>query len=181
MAQTDQESKSRAQLEALLGSPMRLRAVMTLVLVGAWYFAVYQPAVGHIEQKQQTLAMERKRLQLAETIEHLRSENKRFRDRFPKQRDQNAAIQDLLEGIRPFPLKLTNLDPKPPKDVGPFKSMLLDVGVEGDYLTLEKLLRWLETNPRLYRVDQIRIDPARVGNGGRLNYRMQLVLMGVLG
>ncbi len=182
MAEQSAASKSRQQLEGILRSPTRLRAVITIFLVGAWYFGVYQPAVTRIEAKQRQLDGERKRLLLASNIEDLRNENNRFRSRFAKQNDQNAAVQYLIKGVRAFPLKLTNLDHKMPKDVGPFKTIFVTLGVEGEYPTLEKLMRWIETNPRMYRIDQIRIDPLRFGCKNNQNiYKMQLVIMGVLG
>jgi type II secretory pathway component PulM len=181
MAQPAKVSKTKQQLEGILRSPTRLRAVITIFLVGLWYFAIYQPAVTQIDEKQRQLDGERKRLLLASNIEDLRNENDRFRRRFPTQTDQNAAVQYLIEGVRAFPLKLTNLDHKMPKDVGPFKTMFVTLGVEGEYPTLEKLVRWVETNPRMYRIDQIMLDPPRFGVTAQNSYKLQLVIMGVLG
>ena len=40
MSQQAKVSKSKQQLEGVLRSPMRLRAVITIFLVGLWYFAI---------------------------------------------------------------------------------------------------------------------------------------------
>jgi type II secretory pathway component PulM len=181
MAQPAKVSKTKQQIEGILRSPTRLRAVITVFLVGGWYFAIYQPAVTRIEEKQRLLDGERKRLALATNIDDLRIENERFRSRFPKQSDQNAAVQYLIEGVRALPLKLTSLDHKMPKDVGPFKTMFVTLSVQGDYPTLEKLLRWIEVNPRMYRIDQLRLDPPRYGVSDQNAYSMQVVVMEVLG
>jgi hypothetical protein len=181
MAQQADKPSAKARIQTLLRNPTRLRVAITVVLAGIWFFAIYQPTVAQIGDKQQRLETERKRLALAETIGDLRAETQRFKLRLPKHADQNAAIQYLLDGVRSFPLSNTTLDPKSPKEIGPFKTLVADLGVDGQYADLEKLLRWLETNSRLYRIDQIRIDPAKVGKGERPAYRMQLIVIGVLG
>ena len=69
-------------------------------------------------------------------------------------------MQYLLGGIRRFPLRLTALDCDPPRDVGPYKAVVLRVDLEGAFFDMDALLRWLESNPRLFRIDSLRISPS---------------------
>jgi hypothetical protein len=166
--------------ESLHRHPNRFRAILTLSLVAFWYFACYQPIVGQIDETRQQYEIERKRLALAEQIEELRKQTQSFADRLPKVVDQNAALQYLIDGVRALPLKLINLEPKMPKDVGPYKSVVADLTVEGNYADAERLLRWVEGNPkRLYRVDAIRLDPSKPMPGQPRRYKMQILIVGV--
>jgi hypothetical protein len=182
MTETEPKRRSplQARLEALVRHPLQFRVAIAVALIVAWYLAYYQPTVAAIEATRARLEIERKRLGLAEQIEDLRGQAARFRDRIPALTDQNAALQYLLDAVRAYPLKLTSLEPKPPKEVGPYKTLVVDITVEGAYGDLERLLRWVETNPeRLFRVDLIRLERARLQGPGVPRYQMQLVITGV--
>ena len=56
--------------------------------------------------------------------------------------------------------------------------MVLRIELEGRFLNLNALLRWLETNDRLCRVDLIRIVPHQKDNN---LVKMQLTVLGVMG
>ncbi len=129
---------------------------------------------SHVEK----LAAEEKRLSVAEDIEHLRKEEKRFVQRIPGKRDPDEWIEYFLSGIRPLPLKLNSLDAKPPIDVGPYQAIVVNCELEGSFPDMEKLIRWIEYNDRLIRIDLLRINPHRSGNGTMV---LSLVLLGVMG
>jgi hypothetical protein len=84
----------------------------------------------------------------------------------------------VLDGIRKLPLKLITLDATGTKNVGPYTAIVMNVELEGQYADLDSLLRWLETNERLFRVDELKVAPQRNGNG---NLVMQVTVVGVMG
>ena len=140
--------------------------------------AIYLPLRDGIEDTRHKLSGERKRLNLARDIEHLRNQYQNFKHRLPEKSDPNEWVQYVLGGVRRFPLKLTTLDSDPLRDVGPYQAVVLRIELEGSFPDLHGFLGWLETNERLFRVDAVKIQPHRTGNGTLV---MQLTVLGVLG
>jgi len=166
------------QLINRLYDPVQLRVFTTGVVLLAGYAGIYMPLSDRIETASRKLDVETKRLDLAREIEDLRSLQKKFKDRIPEKSDANEWVQYVLGGIRGFPLKLAALDSDPLRDIGPYKVLVLRVELEGSFPDLNHFVGWLETNDRLFRVDSVRIQPHRSGNGTMI---MQLSVLGVMG
>jgi Tfp pilus assembly protein PilO len=161
-----------------LYDPLQLRVFLTGTVLVAGYLAIYSPLSDRIEASSRQLTAETKRLDLAREIEHLRSQFAKFKDRIPEKSDAKEWVQYVLDGMRRFPLKLVTLDSEPLKEVGPYKAVSLRIELEGSFPDMNGFLEWLETNDRLFRIDQVRIQPHRSGNGAMV---MQLNVLGVMG
>jgi hypothetical protein len=178
MGQSEKKSAIKAQLVDRLHNPVQLRVLIAGTVLLAGYAGIYVPLSGQIDATSRQLAAETKRLDLARAIEHLRSQHKKFKNRVPEKSDANEWVQYVLGGIRRFPLKLVGLDTDPIRDVGPYKAIVLRIELEGAFPGMNGLLAWFETNERLFRVDLVRIQPHRSGNGTLV---MQLTVLGVMG
>ena len=168
----------KASLIEGLYNPLQLRIFITATVLLMAYAGVFMPLDSSIADTTRQLAQEQRRLELARDIEHLRSEQKQFENRLPKQRDPNEWVEYLLNGIRGLPLKLVMLDSKTPQDIGPFKAVVLICELEGAFQDMEQLIRWIEFNDRLFRIDSVRIAPHRSNNGLLV---IQLIVLGVMG
>jgi hypothetical protein len=177
MSQPENSGGLKAKLIERLHHPLQLRIFVAAAVLLVGYGAVYSPLESSISETTHQLAKEEHRLDLARGIEHLRAEQKRFQDRLPKERDPNEWVEYLLGGIRVLPLKLVTLDAKTPQDVGPFKAVVLICELEGAFHDMEQLLRWIEFNDRLFRIDSVKISPHRSNNGTLV---LQLVVLGVM-
>jgi hypothetical protein len=173
-----QRSKMAAGLLDRLHNPMQLRVFLTASVLFISYATVYMPLDSSIADTTRMLTLEDKRLSLARDIEHLRAQQKGFQDRLPEVRDPNEWVEYVLGEIRTLPLKLVTLEAKTPVDVGPFKAVVLICELEGAFHDMEQLVRWLEYNDRLFRIDSVRITPHRSNNGLLV---MQLMILGVMG
>jgi Tfp pilus assembly protein PilO len=188
-AQVDHLATLKTALDDLCHNTLRLRIAIAVVLAVLWYFAVYSPLTGRIEAARTLLDTERRRLALAEDIEELRAETKRFHDRLPPRPDPNEAIQHLLQGVKALPVRLVSLDPATSKDIGPYKTVSVTLKAEGQYTDLDRMLRWIESNPRILRIESISIAPADgrgesgkvAGPAGPPQYKMDLEILGVIG
>jgi hypothetical protein len=184
-----EKAKNAAALQAALNgiwrNPMRLRIALAVVLAGVWYGGIYRPLVGQIESTRADLDTERKRIAMAEVIEGLRAQTKRFHDRLPPRADPNEEIQYLLDGVKALPVRLVSLNPMPPKEMEPYKTVAVRLQAEGRHPDLDRLLRWLEGNRRILRIEEITIEPADEGKatkaGQARQYKMDLIIMGVIG
>ena len=92
--------------------------------------------------------------------------------RFPRVtlETEDAADQEyrrrLVDGVRALPVKLLRLDSEAPIGVGPYEAAVLRLAVSGPVADLDKLLKWLETDDRLFRIDAFELTPPH-GNAGR--------------
>jgi Tfp pilus assembly protein PilO len=177
----DATGKRKADLKSRaierLHDPTKLRAVVTATVLLVAYAGMYAPLSSQIAGATAEINHQQRLCQLAADVEHLRAEYKSFTDRLPKQSDSKEWVQYLLGGIRRFPLRLTALDCDPPRDVGPYKAVVLRVELEGSFFDMDALLRWLESNHRLLRIDSLRISPSR---SSRDILVMQLTVLGVM-
>jgi Tfp pilus assembly protein PilO len=178
MSATETRGGFKANLIERLHHPVQLRVFITATVLLVGYGGVYMPLDSSIAESTRQLTREQQRLNLARDIEHLRAEQKRFQDRLPRERDPNEWVQYLLGGIRTLPLKLVTLDAKTPLDVGPFKAIVLHCELVGSFHDMEQLLRWIEFNDRLFRIDSVKISPHRSNDGTLV---LQLVVLGVMG
>jgi hypothetical protein len=161
-----------------LHHPFQLRLFVTAAVLLVGYVGVYMPLDSTIADTTRQLTKEQKRLALARDIEQLRAQQERFQKRIPTQIDQNEWVEYVLGGIRVLPLKLVALEARSPQDIGPFKVVVLNCEIEGGFHDMEQLIRWLEFNERLLRIDSVRMAPHRSNNGTLV---MQLVILGVMG
>ncbi len=178
MPGSDQKAAIKRQLLESLQNPVKLRALTTSFVLVVGYAAVYMPLSDQIEATSRSLAAETKRLDAAREIESLRAQYQKFSDRLPEKSDPNEWVEYVLGGVRRFPLKLVQWDTEPLREVGPYKAVALRLEMEGAFPDMNGLLSWLETNDRLFRIEQVRIQPHRSGNGTMV---MQLTVLGVMG
>jgi hypothetical protein len=172
-------TRKKAALQGLLEplySSGRLRAASTGLMLLVGYAGIYMPLSARIDETARRLNNERKRQDLCCQVECLRAQVDKFAARLPGKTDTNEWVQYLLGGIRKFPLHMLALDSGVTQRVGPYEGVVFQVEVEGAFRDLDLFLHWLETNQRLFRVDSVKIVPAR---GGENRVMMQLAVLGL--
>lgn len=172
-------SRLHAALVDLAYSPVKLRVVLTLVLVGAWYGLVAMPRTGEIDASTGLVQTGRARLALAKDVERLRKQVAQFQDRVPRDPDPNEWAQYMISGSRRHGLRVTNLETDDRKDAGPYKLIVMRLELEGPFRAVDDFLRWLDGNPRLLRVDSLTITPQKQGTEDLGATRANLVVLGV--
>jgi len=175
----------KAQLLGRLHDPLQLRILLIGAVLLAGYIGVYTPLTAQIAETTIKLSQERKMAELANSLEQLQARCGSFAKRIPQQVDSKEWLQYMHEGIRRFPLKLTKLDCLTPRQVGPYRAVVLTIALEGSFFDLDQFLRWLESNPRLLRVDDISIALAssneRANMGSARNKDDMIMRLTVLG
>jgi Tfp pilus assembly protein PilO len=166
----------KASLLERLHDPLQLRICVIVVVVLVGYGAVYQPLTSRIAETTKKLKRAEQLVALARSIEHLQTQYQVFQDRLPKQTDSKEWVQYVLEGIRRFPLRLSRFDCREPKQLGPYGVIVLQIELEGSFLHMDQFLRWLESNQRLFRADDVRVSRARKNSDVLL---MQLTVLGM--
>jgi Tfp pilus assembly protein PilO len=167
-----------AGLIARLHDPAQLRTILSGCMLLAGYLGIYLPFSAQIVEGQRKLAKEQSQGQTARQIEGLEEQARLFKDRLPTKTDTNEWVQYVLGGVRQFPLKLVSLDPGPSQQVGPYQALVLQIELEGGFPALNDFLEWIAGNERLFRVNAIKLAPARDDNN---LLQMQLTVMGLMG
>ena len=157
----ERRSDLKSNLLERLHNPLQLRIVLLVLVLAAGYFAVYVPLNSRIVETSSKLGRDRKMLELAGSIEQLQKQFHKFESRVPQQADSKEWVEYVLEGIRQLPVNLVSLDCKTPKELVPYKVIVLQVDLQGSFLELDQVFRWLESNRRLLRADDVRLAPGR--------------------
>lgn len=166
------------KLIAMMHDPIQLRMLITGFILAAAFVGLYLPVSQAIAETSSELAQEQKRVKLARDIEHLRAQMERFEKRLPKDTDVNEWVQYILEGIRDYPLKLVKLESRDVRTVGQYQAVVLNIELEGTFPDMDRFLRWVESNERLFRMDEVRIVPLRSNKERQV---LELVVLGVMG
>ncbi len=175
-ANDERRSDLKSNLLERLHNPLQLRICVLVVALAAGYFGVYMPLNGRIVETTRKLDRDRKMLDLVSSIEQLQKQYHQFESRVPQQADSKEWVQFVLNGISQLPVNLVSLDCKIPKELGPYKAIVLQVQLEGTFFELDQVFRWVESNRRLLRADDIRLAPRRGAEGA---ITMQLTLVGM--
>lgn len=162
---SDRRANLKAGLIERLHDPLQLRICVVGVVLVLGYAIVYMPLGEQISRAALKQKRDRKLIELAGKIEALQTQYRTFEDRIPQQSDNKEWVQYMLDGVRRFPVKLSNLDCRPSKPVGPYKAVILQMQLEGSFWDLDQFLRWIESNKRLMRADEIRLTPGRLDRG----------------
>jgi hypothetical protein len=143
------------RLDRSLRNPLQLRIILAGSLLGAWYGLVYSPLSNRIVETAKNRGQVEAHLSLARDIETLRDTADSFKDRLPSHQTTNEWVEYLLAGVRKFPVKLLRLEPQGMRKHGPFDVALLQIELHGEFKDLDAVLAWIESNPRLLRVDSL--------------------------
>ena len=162
-----------------LRNPLRLRIVLTAVVLAIGYWGVYTPLREHIVATNRKLADTRNQLELAHEVEHLRKQFQDVQKRLPKQTDPKEWVQYMLKSIQKLPVTLNSLKCDPPLDLGPYKAVVFQVEITGSLSELDQFLTWLELNQRFFRADSINIIPR--GGKDKDTLFMKLSILGIMG
>ena len=162
-----------------LRNPLRLRIVLTAVVLAIGYWGVYTPLREHIVATNHKLTDTQNQLELAREVEQLRKQFQEVQKRLPKQTDPKEWVQYMLQSIQKLPVTLTSLNCEPPLDLGPYKAVMFQVEVTGSLSDLDQFLSWLELNQRFFRADNIDITP-RSGKDKNALF-MKLSILGIMG
>ena len=91
--------------------------------ISGWYFLFFSPLSETTAATTPRIASERKRVATAREIEQLKKALAPFQGRVPAGADINELMRHVIDHIRSSPLKLLDLKPEKPKDLGPYETM----------------------------------------------------------
>ena len=166
------------KLKRRLRDPLQLRLILCVTLLAAWYFLACAPIGEGIDRASKDRARASEHLLLARDIEALRTQDAKYKARLPKGTDPNEWVEYLLAGVRDSAVRLNKLEPQTLRKHGPFNLVTIRIEAQGPYTDLALLVAWIESNPRLFRVDSLLLQPTRgVGRDLVLN----LTVLGVMG
>lgn len=163
-----------------LHNPTELRIFLMAVVLGIGYVAIYLPLDTTIATTTRKLEDGRRRLRLADEVEVLQKQYQQIESRIPKNPDASEWMQYILNRVRQSPVKLESFNPGLPQAMGSYQVINFKLKISGALPDVDAFLSWLELNPRLIRVDTIRL-----GGGGNKaeagDISMEISIVGVMG
>jgi Pilus assembly protein, PilO len=159
MSQKTAKARYGAVIANQLRHPLKLRLLLSVAIIGGWYFLFFSPLSEKTTAATAKIALERKRIAVARQIEQTKKSIGPDQARIPAGADANELMRHLITHMRSSPLKLLDLKPEKPKDLGPFETIGLKLILEGTFVEIDEFLKWVETDRRLLRIDAIKLDP----------------------
>jgi Tfp pilus assembly protein PilO len=181
IAQENSERRSSLQSTIVenLRHPLRLRIVLTTIVLLIGYFVVYTPLRDHIASTNHRWSDVKSHLELARNLEQLRSEFRDVEKRLPHQTDPKEWVQFFLNSISKLPIELRSLQCDSPQDLGPYKAIAFQVDFTATFPHLDEFLTWVELNKRFFRVDSIKISAS--GDKTEPTLNVSLNILGIMG
>jgi hypothetical protein len=161
-----------------LYDPLQLRIIVGLATLAAWGGLVYLPMSEATDEAIRQRAMSEAHATAARDIEALRTLDARYKSRLPTGTDPNEWVEYMLVGVRATTARLNKLETQSLRKHGAFDVAVLRIEIQGEHVELMKLLAWIETNPRIFRVDAFSLTPYRGGGGDLV---LNLTVLGVMG
>jgi Tfp pilus assembly protein PilO len=180
----ERRAEKKSSLLDRLHNPTELRLCLMAVTLGIGYAAVFLPLNRTIAATTRKLADAQKRLDLAAEVEVLRKQFRSVQSRIPDNGDTSEWMQYVLGGLRQSPLQLESFTPGPSQALGSYQVLSIKIKASGSFEDLDKFIYWLESNPRLFRVDNLKLSPGGGGAGGGAgeagDISMEIAVSGVI-
>jgi hypothetical protein len=165
MSEKSAKSNSKQLILGQLRHPLKLRLALFVSVLGGWYYLVFAPLSERLAATTSAVDAERKRIAVALTP---------HRGRVLATADLDVLMRCVIDHLRSSPVKLADLKPEKPQDLGPYESVGLRLTLEGPYAEIDRFLGWIDASPLLLRADSIKLDPSS-RDPGRLT--AQLVVL----
>jgi len=159
MSQSSQKPPTSELILKQLRHPLKLRVILCLVITGAWYFSFFMPLGDQISTVAASIIRERKRIATAKEIVSLKKALAPHSALVPAGANLNDLMRRVIDQLRSSALKLIDLKPEAPKDLGPYETIGVTINVEGKFDKIDAFLGWVEARENHMRVDAIKLDP----------------------
>lgn len=159
-----------------LSHPLKLRLALCAAMVITWQVFFFGPLGEDVAATMARIARERQRTATARQIEQLKKGLAPEQDAVGSADGVHELIRFVIARIRSSPLRLVDLVPGKARDLGPFQAISLQLKLGGTYSDIDDLLGWVESNPRLLRVDNLLLKP-NPREPGRLDADIALVAL----
>ena len=131
--------------------------MLCITAIAAWQAAFLGPLGEQVAATTARIGLERKRAATAREVEQLKKSLTPHRELVGPADDVHELIRHVMDRLRSSPLRLVDLKPEKPKDLGPFQAIGLQLSLEGAYADIDQFLGWAETEQA---ADADRLDPA---------------------
>jgi hypothetical protein len=175
MSQTPAKAGLHRAILKQLSHPLKLRLVLCVTMLIVWYALFFSPLSEGVAVTTSRIGVEHKRVATAREIERLKKSLAPYRE-LVGSLDVHELMRHAIRRLRTSPLKLIDLKPETPKDLGPYEAIGLKLSLEGSYAEIDELLGWVEADKKLLRIDSIRLTP-HSQSPGRLSAQITLLAL----
>jgi Tfp pilus assembly protein PilO len=159
MTQSSAKPSAKELVLRQLRSPLKLRVILCVFIIAAWYLFFFMPLSDQTQATTARTASEGKRIATAKEIEKLKKTMAPYAGLIPAGANASELMRHVIDHLRSSRLKLIDMKPEAPKDLGPYETVGIQLAIEGQFPDIDAFLSWAETDERQLRVDTIKIDP----------------------
>lgn len=160
--------------EKHLSDPVKLRLATMGGLLVLVIVLVYMPLSRRIDGNKRLLAAEKERNGYIADYEKLQKQAAIFHALIVEKSDTNEWVKYLLDGLRKFQVKLRGMESVQQREVGPYRVVVFSMEIEGTYPELKNYAEWLESSPRLIRIDILQFEKRPE------NLLMRILVLGIM-
>lgn len=159
MSQAAEKSALTRLVLKQLAHPLKLRLLLTTAAIVAWQALFFGPLGERVAATTSQADRERKRAATAREIEKLKKSLSPHAKLVSPTDDVHDLMKRVIARIRTSPLRLIDLRPDKPAEVGPFALIGLQLNLEGTFADIDAFLDWVETEKLAMAVDSLRLTP----------------------
>jgi Tfp pilus assembly protein PilO len=164
----------KALLEQHLSDPIKLRLMTAGGLLLLSVVLIYMPLSKKIDENKRLLAAEKERNSYIVDYEKLQKQAESFQSLIGDKCDTNEWANYLLGGLGKYQVKLRGMESKQPRKVGPYGAAAFSLDIEGEYSELKNYIEWVESSPRLIRIDTMQFEKRPKG------LKMKILILGII-
>lgn len=159
MSQGPEKSALSLLVLRQLAHPLKLRLLLTTTAIVVWQALFFGPVGEQVAATTSQADRERKRATTAREIERLKRSLSPHAKLVSPTDDVHDLMRRVIARIRSSSLRLVDLRPERPAEVGPFALIGLQFHLEGTFAEIDDLLAWVETEKLAMGVDALRLTP----------------------
>lgn len=157
MSPAPEESAFLRLIQKQLGHPLKLRLLLVTTLVVLCQGVLFGPIGEQVAATTSKLDRGRKRTTTAREVEQLKKSLVPLAQLVSPSDDAHELMRRVITRIRSSPLRLVDLRPEKPGELGPYATVGLQLKLEGSFADLDDLLAWAEAEKVSLGVDSIRL------------------------
>lgn len=171
----EQMMRYKALFVRHMSDPVKLRLATAGGLLLLFVILVYMPFSEKIDENRRLLAEEETRNRCLVDCARLQRQSDAFKSLVDEKHDTNEWTNYLLDGLGKYQVKLRGMTSRQQQEVGPYGVASFSMEIEGEYSELRNYVEWVESSPRLIRIDSLQLEQRP-----KDLLKMKIVILGVI-
>ena len=163
------------QLSEKLRDPFRMRMLVAGVTLAIMFFAIHSPIEARMKIEKREIGLLETKHKTAKELMLLQTHMEKVDPQIIRCETNDVIVAHLIETIRRHPVDLMRIDAEAPVRHGPMHTVRVGIDCIGDYKQLLGVLHAIESDPHLFRVETISLDPPDLDTPSKLTVSIRVL------